>query len=297
MIIAGLSGGKHLVDSLVTKLRAERVDVISRFFPDGEIYVKFEKEDLKDDLILLQSMYDNPNSKLIEYFLAAKTAKELGAKRIIGVIPYMAYARQDRRFKPGEAISIKIIADLIKKVGTDYIVTIDMHLHRLRGSELHDIFGVPVENLTAMPLLARALGDKIKECIVVGPDDEALEFAKAAASEFNLPYTNLSKKRISDREVEIVLSDKSIDVKDKDVLIVDDIVSTGGTIVKAVEILRSLGVKDIYVGISHALLAPGALDRINRARINDFYATNTVKNPLARVDVSELLYNAIRRLI
>ncbi len=210
-VVVGLSGGDHLYQKIADAINAESLKSETRFFPDGELYLRLPVDNFNgEEVIIVQSMYNQPNNKLIEYIFAANTAKDLGARKVIGVVPYLSYARQDRRFKPGEAVSLKIVADLIHNSGTDHLIVVDMHLHRVRGSELESMFKIPVSNVTVMPLFGELFKDVVIKGIVVGPDDEAIEFAKSAASKYNGKYTNFSKTRLGDREVNIV-ADKSID--------------------------------------------------------------------------------------
>ncbi|MGB9730021.1 MAG: ribose-phosphate diphosphokinase [Thermoprotei archaeon] len=296
-VVIGLSGGEHLYQKIADALSINSIKAETRFFPDGELYLRLPVENLnKEDVLIVQSLYGQPNNKLIEYIFAAKTAKDLGAHRVIGIIPYLSYARQDRRFKPGEAISLKIVADMIYNSGTDQLIVVDMHLHRVRGSELESIFKIPVSNVTAMPLFGDLFKDVVKNGIVIGPDDEAIEFAKAAATKYNGKYTNFSKTRLGDREVNIV-ADKTIDFSNKDVLIVDDIISTGGTIITAVKLLRELNVKDIYVATTHALLVEGALDKLKNLHLKDLASSNTVPSPITKVDITPVIVEELKKII
>jgi len=296
VVVVGLSGGKHLYKSVAELIKARPMEIESRFFPDGELYLRFPEE-LEDDVVLIQSMYGDPNNKLVEYLFASKTALELGAKRVIGVIPYIAYARQDRRFKPGEAVSVRLVADMIKHSKTSRIITIDMHLHRVRGAELPTIFDMPVSNLTAMRLLARRALEFVEEPVFIGPDDEAIEFARVAASVTGAPYTNLKKVRLGDREVEISLGDKTIGIEGRDVVIVDDIISTGGTVVTAVKLLKKLGARKFVVAVTHALLVGDALERIRNAGVEKVFSANTVPSPISEVDVASIIAEELKKVL
>jgi len=295
LVVVGLSGGRHVYSSIAQKLGARSMEIEFKRFPDGELYVRYPS-DPKGTAVLVQSMYGDPNSKLVEYLLASKTAKELGAERVIGVVLYMAYARQDRRFRPGEAISIKIVADLMKHSGTDRLVVVDMHLHRVRGSELNDIFGIPISNLSAMPLLARHGLKFLSDPVFIGPDDEAIELARLAASVSGGKYTSLTKTRLSEREVKVSLKDE-LDIDGRDVMLVDDIISTGGTVVNAVNILKGLGARRVVVAVSHALLVERALERILACGVDKVFSSNTVPSIITEVDVSETVVEGLAEVI
>ncbi|MEM3833165.1 MAG: ribose-phosphate diphosphokinase [Thermoprotei archaeon] len=296
-IVIGLSGGEHLYQKIADLLNINGIKAETKFFPDGELYLRLPVNNLtEEDVLIVQSLYNQPNNKLIEYIFAASTAKDLGARRVIGIIPYLSYARQDRRFKPGEAISLKIVANMIHNSGTDRLIVVDMHLHRVRGSELESIFKIPVSNVTVMPLFGDLFKDVVKNGIVIGPDDEAIEFAKAAAIKYNGKYTSFSKTRLGDREVSII-ADKTIEFSNKDVLIVDDIISTGGTIITAVKLLRELNVKNIYVAATHALLVEGALDKLKSLQLKDLVSSNTVPSPITKVDATSVIVEELKKII
>jgi ribose-phosphate pyrophosphokinase len=296
-VVIGLSGGDHLYQKIADGIGAKGVKAETRFFPDGELYLRLPVDNFNgEDVVIVQSMYNQPNNKLVEYIFAVNTAKDLGARKVIGVVPYLSYARQDRRFKPGEAVSLRIVADLIHNAGTDHLVVVDMHLHRVRGSELESIFRIPVSNVSVMPLFGELFKDVVEKGIVVGPDDEAIEFAKAAASKYNGKYTNFSKMRLGDREVNII-ADKNIDFSGKDVLIVDDIISTGGTIMTAVNLLKQFNAKNIYVAAAHALLVEGALDKLRALQLKDLVSSNTIPSPITRVDATPVIVKELQKII
>lgn len=296
-VVVGLSGGEHLYQKIADLLNVNSIKAETRFFPDGELYFRLPTESLNgEDVLIVQSLYGQPNNRLIEYIFATSTAKDLGARRVIGIVPYLSYARQDRRFKPGEAISLKIVADLIHNSGTDHLIVVDMHLHRVRGSELESIFKIPVSNVSAMPLFGDFFKDVVKNGIVVGPDEEAIEFARAAAIKYNGRYTNFSKTRLGDREVNIV-ADKTIEFSGKDVLIVDDIISTGGTIITAVKLLREFNVRNIYVAATHALLVEGALDKLKNLQLKDLVSSNTIPSPITKIDVTPVIVEELKKII
>jgi len=296
-IVIGLTGGDHLYQKIAEGIGVKGFKAETRFFPDGELYLRLPADNFNgEDVIIVQSMYNQPNNKLIEYIFAASTAKDLGARKVIGVVPYLSYARQDRRFKPGEAISLRIVADLIHNSGTDHLIVVDMHLHRVRGSELESIFKMPVSNVSVMPLFGELFKDVVKNGVVVGPDDEAIEFARSAASKYHGKYTNFSKTRLGDREVNIV-ADKNIDFNGKDVLIVDDIISTGNTIITAVNLLRQFNVRDIYVAATHALLVEGAFDKLRALQLKDLVSSNTVPSPITKVDITPVIIRELQKII
>ena len=206
---------------------------------------------------------------------------------MVAVVPYMAYMRQDSEFNPGEVVSARRVATLLDAAGFDLIVTVDMHLHRF--SSPAELFKTPVANLTAAPLLAReALMRGAENPVIVGPDEEAEQWARAAAEAVGTEYTVFEKHRISPDEVEVRPRDPGV-VKGRDAVIVDDIISTGGTVARAARRLLEAGARRVYVAVTHALLVQGALAKIHSSGVASLYATDTVETPFSTVTVSGML--------
>ncbi len=244
-------------------------------------------------VVVVQSMAHCPNEYLMEYFLLVRTLRDLGAKKIVGVIPYFAYARQDARFRPGEAISLHIVRDLLEQVGTDMLITLDLHLHR-EGNPI-ELFNIPVVNLTAMEALAGYVIThfKFETPVVIAPDEEAEKWAKVAAKAFGgVSFDVLTKKRdVRTGEIEIAL--KKLTVDGKDVLIVDDIVSTGGTMATAVKMIKIQGAKRVVAACTHPLLIGGAYPNILRAGAEALIGTNSIESPVSVVSIVPILAKAI----
>lgn len=246
-----------------------------------------------EDVVVIQSIHHAPDELLVEYLLLVDTLKDLGAKKVISFIPYFAYARQDERFCPGEALSFKTVCKLLESVGTDEVYTIDTHQHRVLKST--DVFSIPSHNLTAMPLLADYISKSgvLKKPLVIGPDTEAERWAKIAAERLGTDYDVFEKKRLGDEHVEV--RPRKATAKDRDVLIVDDIISTGGTIVEALKILFSQGAKRIDVACTHPILASGALSKIYEAGAQTVIGTDTVPSPISCVSVAPLIAEQVRK--
>jgi len=261
-------------------------------FPDGEKYVRITEDISGKTVAFIQSFHHQPDDFLMEYFLIVDTLKDLGAKKVLGVVPYFAYARQDERFKPGEAISFKIVTKLIEEVGTDEIYTIDTHLHRVE--KLSEIFHIPAHNLTAVPLLAKYVKKnfKLTDPIVIGPDEEAEQWAKVAAKELEAEYDVLEKERLGPSEVRI--KTREVDVKNRDVVIVDDIISTGGTMVEAIKMLKEHGAKNIIATCTHPILVKNALTKIYQAGALAVIGTDTVPSSVSFVSVASVIAEALR---
>ena len=294
MIIIGGSTSEALASKVANELGVDAGALEVRRFPDGEKYLRVLSDVNGRSVAVIQSIHHTPDELLFEYLLLADTLKDLGAKKVVAFIPYFAYARQDERFKPGEALTFKTVTKLIESVGTDEIYTIDMHQHRVIKSA--DVFGIPSHNLSAMQLLADYVQKfgKLENPLVIGPDAEAEQWAKVAAERLNTDYDVFEKKRLGDAQVEI--RPRRSNASERDVLIVDDIISTGGTIAEAAKILQSQGARRIQVACTHPILAPGALAKIKEAGVLDVVATDTVPSPISHVTVAPLIAEHLKKI-
>lgn len=294
-VIFGSSSSEALAIKVAHLTGFELGKVLVKTFPDGETYVRF-LNDVKDrDVILINSMYRRPNDLLIEFYFSVKTLKELGANKVIAVIPYFPYARQDSRFNPGEAVSLFIVVDIIEKLGVNHLYTIDMHLHR--AGDITKLFkNVKAHNLTAIIELMKYITKnfRLQKPIVIGPDEESEQWAKIAAQFLNTEYDILEKKRVSAEEV--IIEVREVNVKNRDVIIVDDIVSTGGTMVEAVKALKKLGVRNVVTACTHPILVGNAYARILSAGALELIGTDTVPSPVSYVTVAPVIAKALKEL-
>ncbi len=280
-LIIGGTSAQVLAHKVARELKLESTKTEFKKFPDGEKYVRILADVEGKEVVFIQSMYKTPDEYLFEYFLVVDTLKDLGAKKVAGVIPYFSYSRQDDRFKPGEAISFKTVAKLIENVGTDEIITIDLHLHRVEV--LSRVFKIPSKNITVMPFLARYVKENLnlEDLIVIGPDEEAEKWAKTVAEELKTDFDILEKERISPTEV--VIQPKKLNIRGLNVLIIDDIISTGGTIIKTIEVLKKEGAQRIIVVCAHPLLINNALPKIYDAGAEMVIGTDTIPSQVSVV--------------
>lgn len=292
MIIGG-SPSQELASKVAKELGVKCGKLEIRRFPDGEKYLRVLDDVKNQDLAIIQSTHHTPDELVFEYLLLVDTVKDLGARRVVSFFPYFAYARQDERFNPGEAVSFKTVSKLIESVGTDEIYTIDMHGHRV--IKLSDVFKIPAHNLTAVPLLA----DYVKKAcpmqrpLVIGPDAEAEQWARVAAERLGTDYDVFEKKRYGNRRVEV--RPRKTSAKDREILVVDDIISTGGTIVEALKVLFAQGARIINVACTHPILAGDALGKIREAGAKNVIGTDTVPSPISYVSVAPLIAEQVRK--
>ncbi|AEM38574.1 ribose-phosphate pyrophosphokinase [Pyrolobus fumarii 1A] len=267
VVVAGPGG--YPAQGLAEALGAELVNVEHKVFPDGESYVRIPSRLDGKIAVVVQSMYPEQDRRFVELLLLIEAAHGSGADHVIAVVPYIAYARQDRRFREGEPISIKTILSSLRAAGADALITIDIH-----KPESLTYFNGPTVNVDPTPLFAEAIRGE-KDVVVVAPDRGALHRAESLAMKLNVPYDYLEKFR--DRVTgEITMKPKELRVEGKTVILVDDIISTGGTIAKAAEILRSQGARRIIVAVSHALLVGNALEKLVKAGVDRLLALDTV---------------------
>jgi ribose-phosphate pyrophosphokinase len=294
MIIIGGSSCQALASKVAEELGTKAARLEIRRFPDGEKYLRILEDVKGDETVVIQSIHHTPDELLFEYLLIVDTLKDLGAKKVRSFIPYFAYARQDERFNAGEALSFKTVGKLMKSVGTDEIFTIDMHQHRVLKSS--EVFGITSHDLSAMPLLAEyaQTSGELDRPLVIGPDADAERWAKLAADRLKTDYDVFEKKRLSSEIVEI--RPRKSNAKGRDVLIVDDIISTGGTIVQAAKILFGQGARKVVVGCTHPILAGDALEKIHQTGVAMIVGTDTIPGPISFVSVAPLIAQTVRTM-
>ncbi len=289
MIIIGCSHGEHLGSRIAKSLRCPYSQLKAKKFPDGETKIRFLTEVKGKEAVLVQSFYGAVNDCVVEAVFAAYTARDLGAKKVFLVAPYFPYLRQDKRFRAGECISMKAMSGLIDKY-FDKVFIIDPHLHR--ETELSHIFKIHSKKLTANPLIADYIKKNIKNPLIVGPDWESYKWAQRVAEKIGCEYVILEKIRYTGRKVKVTLN-KKIELDNKSVVLVDDMISTGNTIIEAAKNIRKLGAKKFFCVAVHGIFVEKALEKLRKANIN-VVTTNTIPNNVAKIDVSGLVAEALK---
>ena len=292
MLIISCSQGKHLGYLIAKKLKKKHSNLIVDKFPDNELRIRFNPNLKNKEIVLVQSFYKNISDCFIEVIFASKTAYELGAKKVVLVAPYFPYMRQDKRFHRGEAISQRLIAGLIDKY-FDAVYMMDPHLHRKR--RLEQVFQIKAKKLTANSLIADYIKKHIKNPVIIGPDEESYKWARNVANLLGVESRILKKKRYSSYHVKVKLN-KKIGLKNKNTVIVDDIVSTGHTILETLKILRKLGAKNIYCICVHGIFVNEALNKLKKAGIK-VVSTNTIPSKVAKIDVSGVIGGGLNELL
>ena len=297
MIILGGSASTSLAERVAKELGQKPAEVEIKRFPDGEKYIRIH-DDVKDkDVAIIQSLYRTPDEYIFEYLIIADTLRDMGASSIVGVIPYLAYARQDSRFYPGEALTSASVAKLFEAAGTTAVFTVDCHLHRL--GDVSKVFKVPAKNLSAMPSLGKYAREilKPKNPIVVAPDEEAEQWAGTVAKGLEAEHTHFTKRRIrkeGQTSSKLELDIGSADFTGRDVVFADDIISTGGTIAQAARACRKRGAKRMFVVCTHPVLARGAIKLVKAAGVSKIIGTDTIPSPISKVSVAPVLAAALK---
>lgn len=261
-----------------------------RRFPDGESLVTAQAHGARTAL-LLRSL-DDPNAKLVELLLASAALRDGGADRVILIAPYLSYMRQDMAFQPGQAVSQRVIGRLLAQ-WFDGVVTVDPHLHRITRLE-QAIPGIPALALSAAPALAAALAEGLDpRTVLVGPDSESRPWAESIAAPLGLEVLVGEKVRHGDRAVTLEIPGISA-VKDRPVLLVDDMISSGTTLIACADLLRTAGASGIEAVATHALASPADMARMADAGITRIRATDATTHPAATISLAGVLAEAIR---
>jgi ribose-phosphate pyrophosphokinase len=257
-------------------------------FPDGELKLRLPAP-VGARAVMLRSLH-RPNEKLVELLLAARAARDLGARHLTLVAPYLAYMRQDAAFAPGEAVSQRIVGRWLAEL-FDAIVTIDPHLHRV-GRLNEAVPAVTALALSAAPLIGASFHGA--DALMLGPDGEAEPWVRDAAAAAGCEAAVCRKTRRGDRDVEVTLPEVSYE--GRRVVVVDDVASTGRTLAAVARQALARGAHRVDVAVTHALLVDDATDVLSAAGVNDFLSTDTVPHPSNRIDTTALVSAALRRL-
>ena len=292
-IIFSGSSNRELTTKICAYLSLPIGRIELRRFSDGEIWAKYMDNVRGRDVYIVQSTHP-PAENLMELLIMIDAAKRASAKRVTAVIPYFGYARQDRKDQPRVAITAKLVANLITIAGADKVITMDLHAPQIQG-----FFDIPFDHLYASPVFTVLFKDKISNLAVVSPDIGGIKLARSYANRLDANLVVIDKRRPKHNVAEVM--NIIGEVKDRNVLLVDDLIDTGGTFISAVKTLKERGAKEIYAAISHPLLSGEAVSRIENSEITTVYVTDSIplKNIISKKIVvrsaSNLLAEAILR--
>ena len=276
-----LSGRSHpeLAESVADELGIALSPTLAYDFANGEIFIRFRESVRGTDAFVLQSHTTPINTWIMEQLIMIDALKRASAKRITVIVPFYGYARQDKKHRGREPISARLMADLFKAAGADRLMTVDLHTSQIQG-----FFDGPVDHLFALPLLADHVASRVStdQITVVSPDAGRVRVAERWTDVLGAPLAIIHKRRDPDVPNQVRVFEVVGDVKDRVCVVVDDMIDTGGTIVKAAETLFENGAKDVIVAATHGILSDPACDRLQQSQISEVVVTDTLPIPQAR---------------
>jgi ribose-phosphate pyrophosphokinase len=285
-----------LADSICKYIGTQLGQCAVTSFPNGETFVKIEENVRGEDVYIVQSTSPPTNHHLMEMFIMMDAVRRASASRITAVLPFYGYARQDRKDQPRVPITAKLVANLLVAAGANRVLTMDLHAQQIQG-----FFDIPVDHLHAAPVMYEYLKKKnIKDLVVVSPDVGGLKMAHAYSQILGAELAIVAKRRLNATEVE---STSIIgDIRDKNVVMVDDLTETAGTLTAAAALLKKQGAKQILACVSHCILGEIGMERLRKSNIDELITTDTVYRPatdglkITTLSVAGLLGEAISRI-
>jgi len=286
-----------LTDEICSFLKVKRGEADVVRFSDGEISVKIKENVRGRDVFIVQPSSPPQNDNLMELLILIDAVRRASADRITAVIPYYGYARQDRKDQPRVPITAKLVANLITAAGANRVLTMDLHADQIQG-----FFDIPVDHLYAAPVFIEYFkSKKLDNIILVSPDVGGIKGARALANRMGVDFGAVDKRRISAKQTEVM--NVMADVEGRNVIIVDDMASTAGSLTEAAKAIQSKGAKEIYAGVTHAVLCGPAMERINSSPIKELAISNTIPlkidgdgSKIKVLSVANLLGEAIWRI-
>ncbi len=286
-VVSG-NASTDLAKRIARKLKSPYIKTEKKVFPDGESKITINQIPKKSIVVVVQSTYPPVDSNLLELLSIVSKVQKFSSK-VYAVIPYMGYARQDREFLGGEIVTIGVVGKLLRAAGVKKVLTVDIH-SKIALKELK----ISSENVSAMDVLVKHFKKlKMKEPLVVSPDMGGQERAKKFANLLKTDFIALKKHRDRKTGKVNILSDR-VNVKNRDLVLVDDMISTGGSIVKATQFLKKQKCRRVFVVCTHALLVNDAAKKIKKAGVAQIVSTNTIPGESAKVDVSRVIADALK---
>jgi len=301
MVLTSGRANPTLSQEIATSLGTRLAETDVTQFSDGEVFVQVNENVRGADVFVIQPTCYPVNRNIMELLIMIDAMKRASAFRITAVIPYYGYGRQDRKVQPRVPITAKLVADLITTAGADHVLTMDLHAGQIQG-----FFNIPVDNLFAAPILLQYFQDRVaqgvwRDLVVVSPDAGGVERARAFAKRLGTSLAIMDKRRTAPNEAKImhVIGD----VRGRDVILLDDIIDTAGTITQAAQALREEGARRILASCTHAVLSGRAIERLEQSEIEEVVVTNTIPlreeqvcKKVTVLSVAPLLGEAIRRI-
>ena len=286
MYILGGTSAKNVAGNLAKELHQPLVQATFKRFPDDEFYVRLLDDISGEDVLIVQTAY--PDHKIIELFLMQDAVHDAGARTITVALPYFGYSRQDKKFEEGEAISARAIAQHIS-LHANSVITVDPHKEAILK-----FFTVPAQSCSAVTTIAKYLKEKNID-FILAPDKGAKDRAKEAAAYVNCEYDYLEKTRIDGTTVKI--TPKKLDAHDKHVAIIDDIISTGGTMANSIKELKKQGAASVSVACTHGLFIGGAKEKLISSGCDEIISTDTIENEFSKVSVASCIAETLTKTL
>jgi ribose-phosphate pyrophosphokinase len=294
MVMLSGSANRPLAEEISQQIGIPLGDVTIRRFADGEIFVRIDENVRGRDVYIIQPTFA-PADSVMELLLLLDAARRASSARITAVVPYLGYARQDRKDQPRVAIGAKLMANMITVAGADRVLGIDFHAHQLQG-----FFDIPVDHLYASPVITRYFRDKrIENLVVVAPDVGAAKMARGFAKRLGGSIGIIDKRRPTANVAEVL--NVIGEVEGRDCLLADDLIDTAGTMAESINALKKRGARNVYCCATHALLSGPAVERLARSEVTEVVVTNTIPIPgekrfdrLTVLSVADLIARAIR---
>ena len=297
LVVLSGNSNPELFKEICVKLKIQPGRAEVARFPEGEIRVQIQQNIRGRDVFIVQSTCTPPNENLMELLILIDAAKRASASRVTAVLPFFGYARQDRKDKPRVPITAKLVANLVTISGADRVLAMDLHAGQIQG-----FFDIPVDHLYSIHVLGGYFRKKkLKNLVVVSPDVGGLKMARAYSKVLNASLAIVDKRREDARKTQVMNIIGS--VKGQNVLLVDDLISTGGSLVEAAQALKRAGALDVYAAVVHPVLADPAVARVQKSNIKELAVTNSIpiakKKRIAKIrvlSVANLLAEAILRI-
>jgi ribose-phosphate pyrophosphokinase len=285
-VIAG-NASRDLAKRIARRLKAPYIEAQTKIFPDGESKITFSSIPKKSIILVVQSTYPPVDTNLLQTLAIISQARKASSK-IYAIIPYMGYARQDRQFLSGEVVTMSIVAKMLQAVGAKKVIVVDIH-----SKTALNHFKIPTVNVSAIPELAKYFKKlKIKKPLVVSPDTGGSSRAKKFASLLNTDFITLKKSR-NRNTGKVQIQSSKVDVHGRDLIVIDDIISTGGSIIKATQFLKKQKCKRVFVACTHGLFVGDAERKIKKAGVSKIISTNTIPRSTSKVDMAGVIAKSI----
>ena len=285
--VIGGNASKDLAKRIARRLKAPYIKIQTKVFPDGESKITFGRIPRKSIVVVVQSTYPPVDTNLLQSLSIISQARKTSSK-IYAVIPYMGYARQDKQFLSGEIVTMSIVAKMLQAAGAKKVIVVDIHSKTALSH-----FKIPTVNVSAIPELAKYFKKlKLKNPLVVSPDMGGSSRAKKFARLLNTDFITLKKSR-NRKTGKVQIKSSKVDVHGRDLIVVDDIISTGGSIIKATQFLKKQKCKRVFVACTHGLFVGDAESKIKKAGVSQIISTNTIPRSTSKVDISGVIAESI----